>query len=125
MSRRVLLVDDEADIRTVARLSLERIGGWDVVEADGGEAALAALSREGPFDAVLLDVMMPGLDGPATLARLRDGRLPATVPVIFLTAKSQRAERERLLALGAAATIAKPFDPLALPAELERACAPS
>ena len=125
MSRRVLLVDDDADIRAVARLSLERIGGWEVVEADGGEAALAALPREGPFDAVLLDVMMPGLDGPATLERLRGGPLPPQVPIVFRTAKSQRAERERLLALGAAGAIAKPFDPLILPAELERACAPS
>jgi two-component system, OmpR family, response regulator len=125
MSPRVLLVDDDADIRAIARLSLERIGGWDVVEADGGEAALAAATCDGPFDAVLLDVMMPGLDGPSTLARLRDGRLPETVPVMFLTAKSQRSERERLLALGAAETIAKPFDPASLPAQLARACAPS
>ena len=125
MSRRVLLVDDDADIRAIARLSLERIGGWEVVEADGGEAALAAVPRGESFDAVLLDVMMPGLDGPATLARLREGHLQPAVPIVFLTAKSQHAECERLLALGAAGTIAKPFDPLALPAELERACAPS
>lgn len=125
MSPRVLLVDDDADIRAIARLSLERIGGWEVVEADGGEAALAAVRRGGPVDAVLLDVMMPGLDGPATLARLREEGLPAAVPVVFLTAKSQRVERERLLSLGAAGAIAKPFDPATLPRELARACAPT
>jgi two-component system, OmpR family, response regulator len=125
MSPRVLLVDDDDDIRAIARLSLERLGGWSVVDVGGGEAALVVAASDGPFDAVLLDVMMPGLDGPATLARLRRQGLPSEVPVVFLTAKSQRAERERLTALGAAATIAKPFDPVTLADELQRACAPS
>ena len=123
MRPRALLVDDDADIRAIARLSLERIGGWDVVEADGGDAALAAAAHHGPFDAVLLDVMMPGLDGPATLAALRAAGLPRGVPVIFLTAKAQPAERARLLGLGAAGAIAKPFDPATLPDQLQRVCA--
>lgn len=115
MSRRLLLVDDEEAIRTIARLSLERIAGFTVIPAASGRAALEAAADDGPFDVVLLDVMMPGLDGPATLARLRAGPLPAGVPVVFLTAKTTPADRERLLALGAAGVIAKPFDPMTLP----------
>jgi CheY-like chemotaxis protein len=83
-----------------------------------------AACKDGPFDVVLLDVMMPGLDGPATLRRLRDGPLAAAVPVIFLTAKAAAADRERLCAIGAAGVIAKPFDPMALPGELERILEP-
>jgi two-component system, OmpR family, response regulator len=119
MTRRLLLIDDAQDIRTIARISLERVGQWTVVSADGGQAALRAAREEGPFDAVLLDVMMPGVDGPATLNRLREEGLPASVPIVFLTAKVQATEHTRLLSLGAAGVITKPFDPLALPGELE------
>jgi two-component system, OmpR family, response regulator len=125
MSGRLLLVDDDEDIRAVARLSLERLGGWSVVAVASGRAALEVVARDGPFDVVLLDVTMPEMDGPATLAHLRAGPLGADVPIVFLTARSGRAERERLGALGAAATLAKPFDPLVLPRELERVLAPS
>jgi CheY-like chemotaxis protein len=76
------------------------------------------VAAEGPFAAVLLDVMMPGADGPATLRRLRDGALAPDVPIIFLTAKAQRGDRERLEALGAAGVIPKPFDPVTLPNEV-------
>jgi CheY-like chemotaxis protein len=118
--KRLLLVDDEEAIRTIASISLERIGGWTVVSAPSGHAALQAAHDDGPFDAVLMDVMMPGLDGPATLRRMRDGVLSPQVPVIFLTAKLGEAERERLLSLGASGVIAKPFDPMALPGELRQ-----
>jgi CheY-like chemotaxis protein len=117
MSGRLLIVDDDEDIRTIARMSLERIGGWTVVAASSGQEAIDLAASEGPFDAVLLDVMMPGLDGPTTLVQLRDGPLPAEVPVVFLTAKIQPADRERLGSLGAAGVIAKPFDPMHLPDE--------
>jgi two-component system, OmpR family, response regulator len=120
VSPRLLLVDDADDIRTIACLSLERVGGWTVVSVASGQAALDAISGEERFDAVLLDVMMPGMDGPTTLESLREGGLPAEVPVVFLTAKVQTAERQRLRSLGAAGVIAKPFDPLTLPGELER-----
>lgn len=110
---RLLLVDDEDDIRLIARLSLERIGGWEVLDAGSAEEALAA-ARSGPVDAVLLDVMMPGVDGPGTLELLRPVIGPDT-PVIFLTAKTQAADRERLAGLGATGLIAKPFDPMTLP----------
>jgi two-component system OmpR family response regulator len=117
---RLLLVDDAEDIRMIACISLERVGDWTVVPVASGQAALDALEREGPFDAVLLDVMMPGMDGPTTLQELRARGLPAAVPIVFLTAKAQSAERQRLVSLGAAGVIAKPFDPLRLPNELTR-----
>jgi|HubBroStandDraft_3_1064219.scaffolds.fasta_scaffold05427_4 two-component system OmpR family response regulator len=119
MSQRLLLVDDEDAIRTIATISLERIGEWTVVPASSGRAALEAIQDDGPFDAVLMDVMMPELDGPSTLQHMRDGVLPAHVPVIFLTAKIGQAERDRLLSLGASGVIAKPFDPMTLPEELQ------
>jgi two-component system, OmpR family, response regulator len=120
MSRRLLLVDDAQDIRAIACLSLERIGDWTVVPAASGQAALEALAGGAPFDAVVLDVMMPGLDGPNTLERMRDGALAPEVPVVFLTAKAGEGERARLLSLGAIGVIAKPFDPLTLSEELRR-----
>jgi CheY-like chemotaxis protein len=118
MSPRVLLVDDAEDIRTIACISLERVGDWTVTPVVSGQAALQAAESEGPFDAVLLDVMMPGMDGPSTLHQLRTRGLPKTVPIVFLTAKAQASERQRLIALGAAGVIAKPFDPLKLPDQL-------
>jgi two-component system, OmpR family, response regulator len=119
MSRRVLLVEDDECIREIARMSLERVGSWSVVEAGSGEDALRRLTAGETFETILMDVMMPGLDGPATLRRLQGEGLLADTPVVFLTAKAQRAERERLNALGAAGVIAKPFDPLTLPAQLQ------
>ncbi len=120
MRSRLLLVDDAEDIRVIARMSLERVGGWEVVSASGGPEALRALREDGPFDAVLLDVMMPGMDGPATLARMREDGLPADVPVVFLTAKATGADCRRLQALGGAGVLPKPFDPMELPRDLER-----
>lgn len=118
MARRLLLVDDDDAIREIARISLERVGGWEVVAAGSGEAAVEIVEAGGVFDLVMLDVMMPGIDGPTTLGRLR-GLLSQTVPVIFLTAKLRPADRTRLLGLGAVGVIAKPFDPMALPAEID------
>ena len=116
MSRgRLLLVDDDDDIRAIARISLERIGGWDVVAAGSADEAEAA-AREAAPDVVLLDVMMPDVDGPATLERLRP--LIGDATVVFLTAKTQSNDLERLLGLGAAGVIAKPFDPISLPREV-------
>jgi two-component system alkaline phosphatase synthesis response regulator PhoP len=118
MTDRVLVVDDEDDIREIARLSLERIGGWTVVTASSGDEAVELAAREAPFTAVLLDVMMPGSDGPATLERLRSGPLDPGTPIVFLTAKVQPADRKRLHELGAAGVIAKPFDPTQLSQQL-------
>lgn len=113
---RLLIVDDEDDIRLIARMSLERIGGWDVLEASSAEDAVEA-ARSGPLDVVLLDVMMPGVDGPTALELLRPV-IGSETPVIFLTAKTQTADRERLAGLGTAGVIAKPFDPMTLPDEV-------
>jgi CheY-like chemotaxis protein len=117
VSRRLLLVDDEDDIRAVAQLSLESVGGWQVVTATSGTEAIAAATSEG-FDAILLDVMMPELDGPTTLERLREAGV--ATPVVFLTAKVQPGDRRALEATGAAGILAKPFDPMQLSADLDR-----
>ena len=115
--RRILLVDDDDSVREVARASLELVGGYQVATASSGEECLE-LSSASPPDAILLDVMMPGLDGPSTFARLRDQPQTAHVPVVFLTAKSQEADQRRLRALGVAGVIPKPFDPVKLAGEL-------
>ncbi len=115
-SGRLLLVDDEPDIRAIARMALERVGGWQVTAVGCAADALAAAESEPP-DVVLLDVMMPDVDGPEMFARLRP-LLGEDVPVIFLTARAQAADVARLRALGAAGVIAKPFDPLGLPGEV-------
>ena len=110
----VIYVDDEADIRAVVEMSLTMVGGFHVTLCDGGGAALETIPRLMP-DLVLLDVMMPGIDGPTVLKRLRDRADPVMIPVVFMTAKVQPGEIERFLALGAVDVISKPFDPLTLP----------
>ena len=114
---KVLIVDDEPDIRRIAKLGLSRVGGMEVVEAANGAEALVRAKEDKP-DAVLLDVMMPGLDGPSTLARLREDPATSGIPVVFLTAKAIAAELERLKSLGAAGVLTKPFDPMTLAREL-------
>ena len=111
--RRVLVIDDEDDIREIAEATLELTENWEVLTAKSGAGGIAAARNARP-DAILLDVMMPDMDGPATFAELQ--RDPATnaIPVIFLTAKVQAADRRRFNQLGVRGVIAKPFDPLAL-----------
>jgi CheY-like chemotaxis protein len=117
---KVLIVDDEDDIRELARISLERVGGLDVVVASSGEQGIAMATSEQP-DAVLLDAMMPGIDGPQTLERLKANAATARIPVVFLTGSVQEFERDRFTALGAVAILPKPFDPMTLADDL-RAC---
>ena len=117
---KILMVDDEADIRRVARLSLTRLGGMEVVEAASGQEALEQAKTSAP-DAILLDVMMPGMDGPAVLSALRADPATAGIPVVFLTAKAMTSEVERLQGLGALAVLTKPFDPVSLAQELRAA----
>jgi CheY-like chemotaxis protein len=114
---RVLIIDDEDDIRRIARISLVKLGGMDVIEACSGSEGIRR-AREGPLDAILLDVMMPGLDGPSTLAALRSDPRTASIPVIFLTAKALGPELERLHGLGVAAVLVKPFDPTRLASQV-------
>lgn len=113
---RILHVDDEADIREVAVMSLELDDALEVRTAASGDEALATAFAWIP-DLILLDVMMPGMDGPETLARLRSDERTVSVPVVFVTARTQSSDVERFLALGAIGVIAKPFDPMTLAAE--------
>jgi CheY-like chemotaxis protein len=109
----VLIVDDEPDIREVAQVSLEMMGGWQVLTSDSGRDGLAKAKSTQP-NAILLDVMLPDMDGPTTFQNLQADPLTAHIPVIFLTAKIQPADRARFTNLGVTAVIAKPFDPLTL-----------
>ncbi len=114
MSRKkLLLIDDEPDIREVATLALETMGVFEVITAESGAIGIERAASERP-DAILLDYMMPGLDGPSTFERLRGAPRTREIPVIFLTAKVQPADRRRLADLGACGVLAKPFDPLSL-----------
>ncbi|MCP3165760.1 response regulator [Myxococcus qinghaiensis] len=115
--RKVMLVDDEEDIRAIGKLSLSRVGGWVTVLAASGNEALTKAAEEQP-DLILLDVMMPGMDGPTTFNRLRAQDATARTPIIFMTAKVQKQEVARYLELGAVGVIGKPFDPMTLPKEI-------
>jgi CheY-like chemotaxis protein len=115
---KILIIDDEADIRLISKMSLSRIGGMEVIEADNGPDGVRRAEAERP-DAILLDVMMPLMDGPTTLAALRKNAATADIPVIFLTAKVMDSEISRLRAMGVAGVLPKPFDPLALPGQVQ------
>lgn len=119
MSRnlKVLYVDDEPDIREVAAMALELDGEIEVSAAGSGPEALRMLDDGLAPDAVLLDVMMPGMDGPAVLAEIRGRGLG--MPVVFITARAQSHELARFLELGAQGVITKPFDPMTLALELK------
>ncbi|MBT8116997.1 MAG: response regulator [Gammaproteobacteria bacterium] len=116
--KKILYVEDEPDIQTVALMALETIGGFTVQACSSGQEALEAAPGFEP-DLVILDVMMPGMDGPATMQALR--KLPATADVnmIFMTAKVQSQEVARYLEMGAVDVIAKPFDPMALATQVQ------
>jgi len=115
----VLYVDDEADIREIAALALQLDPGIRVRLAESGAAALEAIGAGGwRPDVILLDVMMPVMDGPAVLDTLRQHPGSASMPIVFITARTQTQDRERLLQLGAIGVISKPFDPMSLAKEL-------
>ena len=113
----VLCVDDDPDILEVAQLSLEAVGGFRVASAASGAEALTVAKRVQP-DIILLDVMMPDMDGPTTLQALRAQPATARIPVVFMTARVQSSEVIEYLEQGAAGVIAKPFDPMTLSAQL-------
>ncbi len=110
-TRTILLVEDNDDIRIIATIALEHGGRFDVVAAASGEEALL-LAEQHRVDLVLLDVMMPGMDGTETFAALRELDATRDTPIVFLTAKAQPTEVQRLLELGAKDVLTKPFDPL-------------
>jgi CheY-like chemotaxis protein len=110
---RILMVEDEPDIQAVARVALETVGGFQVEMCSSGNEALEKVLGCAP-DLILMDVMMPGLDGPSTLQALRSDPATAKFPVIFITAKVQPHEVSRFRDIGALGVIAKPFDPMTL-----------
>ena len=117
MAKKILIVDDEDDIREIAQVSLQMVGGWDVVTASSSEEAVSKAVSEQP-DAILLDVMMPDKDGPATFKDLQAESSTNHIPVILLTAKVQSSDRQQFTELGVNGVIAKPFDPMTLAQEV-------
>ena len=111
---RILHVDDEPDIRQVVQISLGLDPDFSVRSCASGRDALAVTADWSP-DLVLLDVMMPDMDGPTTLAHLRERPATVEVPIVFMTARAQSSDIEHFMSLGAAGVIAKPFDPMTLP----------
>lgn len=112
-AKKILIVDDELDIREVTQISLEMVSGWQVLTAESGDEGITKAKQEKP-DAILLDAMMPNMDGPETFQKLRDDPSTKQIPVIMFTAKIQPADRKRFADLGIKDVIAKPFDPMKL-----------
>ncbi len=119
-TKRVLIVDDEDDIREVAQISLEMVAGWEVLAASSGAVGLEIANTNQP-DAILLDVMMPGMDGPTTFQNLQADPAIRHIPVILMTAKLQPSDQRRFAELGVAGVVAKPFDPLKLAGQVTEA----
>jgi two-component system, OmpR family, alkaline phosphatase synthesis response regulator PhoP len=119
MTKFVMVVDDEEPIRMVIQACLEDLAGWNVLLVESGTMALAYALEE-PIDGILLDVSMPGMSGIETLERLRSNPETCHIPVAFLTAKAQSADRRSLSQLGVVGVITKPFDPIALVGEVSR-----
>ncbi|TYT74412.1 response regulator [Desulfobotulus mexicanus] len=116
--KRIAYVEDETDIQEVAKMALELVGGFSVAVFSSGHEAVDKMAAFSP-QLILLDVMMPGLDGPATLIRLREQESLKDVPAVFMTAKVQTHEVARYKELGAVSVIAKPFDPMTLADQLK------
>ncbi len=112
-NKRILVIDDDEDIQDVALVALEVVGGWEVVTASSGNEGIRLAATEQP-DAILLDVMMPDLDGIATLEQLKANPVTKSIPVILLTAKVQSGDRDRFAQLDIIAIIAKPFKTMLL-----------
>lgn len=117
-TRTVLVVDDDDDVREITRLAMELSGRWSVLSASSGTAALT-LAREHDPDVVLLDVMMPGMDGPTTFRRMQEDPATADVAVILLTAKVQAGQHQLWDDLAVSGVIPKPFDPTRLASQVE------
>jgi CheY-like chemotaxis protein len=114
---KILIIDDEEDIRRVARLALSHVGQMEVAEAETGAEGVRLAAAERP-DGILLDLTMPGMDGRATLTALRRNAETGAIPVIFLTARTGAADEEELRRLGVVGVLSKPFDPLRLPEQV-------
>jgi CheY-like chemotaxis protein len=117
VSHKVLIIDDEDDIREVAALSLESVAGWQVITASSGAEGIARALEDKP-DAILLDVMMPGMDGPSTFRQMQAHPQLAAIPVLLLTAKVQASDQRVFADLGVKAVLFKPFDPMELSTQI-------
>jgi CheY-like chemotaxis protein len=117
--KRLLIIDDEEAIQLVVKFGINMVAGWELLSASGGETGIDTAAQELP-DAILLDVMMPEMDGIATFKALQANPITAGIPVIFLTAKAQTAERQQFNALGISGVITKPFNSLDLPAQITK-----
>lgn len=115
---KVLIIDDEEDVREIAKMSLNLLGGLDVVEAENGQHGIEVAAENKP-DVILLDMNMPILDGPSTLEALRTNEATKDIPVIFLTAKAMTQEIEKLKRMGATGVLTKPFDPTTLATQVQ------
>lgn len=115
---RILYVEDEPDIQTVAQLALEMVGGFTLEVCSSGREALEKITAFNP-QLILLDVMMPGMDGPTTLGKLRELQQFAATPVVFMTAKVQPSEVAGYKQIGAVDVIPKPFDPMTLASQVQ------
>jgi CheY-like chemotaxis protein len=117
VKRRILVVDDDDEARHAATRSLQRMADWDVIEAYCGAQAIESATRQNP-DAIVLDVMMPAMDGPAMLAKLRATRATSHIPIVLLTAKVEAANSGSFSHLPVAGILLKPFDPLRLAGQI-------
>lgn len=118
--RRILIIDDEDDIREVAALSLETVAGWEVLTANSGAEGIREAVAQKP-DAILMDVMMPTMDGPTTFREMQKTPEIAHIPVVLLTAKVQGVDQRRFAGLGVAGVLFKPFDPMTLAGQMAAA----
>jgi CheY-like chemotaxis protein len=111
--KKILVVDDEGGVREIIKFSLEAIAGWQVITADCGEMGIDQAIHEQP-DAIILDVMMPNMDGPTTFKNLQANTQTKNIPTILLTAKAQPSEKEELMSIGVTGVLTKPFQPVDL-----------
>jgi two-component system, OmpR family, alkaline phosphatase synthesis response regulator PhoP len=118
-NRQILIIDDEETIRTVVKFGLQLTAGWDILSASSGLVGIQLAQQHQP-DAILLDVMMPDMDGVATFKALQTAATTQQIPVIFLTAKAQATEKSQLKSLGVSGVITKPFNSLDLPGMIAR-----
>jgi CheY-like chemotaxis protein len=120
--RYILIIDDEEDIREVAALTLEATAGWEIITASSGaDGILAAANATCRPHAILMDVMMPGMDGPTTFRQMQQNPAISNIPVLLLTAKVQGVDQRRFAGLGVAGVLFKPFDPLTLASQISDA----
>lgn len=119
MSKRILIIDDDNDIREATQICLEILGEWEIISAASGKEGLVKAAAEQP-DAILLDVMMPDMDGLTTFEKLQDNPVTKDIPVILLTAKAQPAEKRHFTQLCVAGVITKPYDPFTLAEEIKQ-----